>query len=120
MKGIHAIMLNKLNFKNCARCPIWNSLNRPDHCAAITNAGLRACCNPPSSSIPKPLPPSCRGPHHGTQFTITVTINLTGGWNGDLYAHLVHESGFSVLLNRTGRSLADPDGSGSLRHGHLA
>jgi subtilisin-like proprotein convertase family protein len=45
--------------------------------------------------------------------SITVTINLTGGWNGDLYAHLVHDSGFSVLLNRPGRSLADPDGAGS-------
>jgi len=44
---------------------------------------------------------------------VTVTINLTGGWNGDLYAHLVHDSGFSVLLNRPGRSLANPDGSGS-------
>lgn len=45
--------------------------------------------------------------------SVTVTINLTGGWNGDLYAHLVHDSGFSVLLNRPGRSLADPDGAGS-------
>jgi subtilisin-like proprotein convertase family protein len=42
---------------------------------------------------------------------VTVTINLTGGWNGDLYAYLVHGSGFSVLLNRAGRSLANPDGS---------
>lgn len=44
---------------------------------------------------------------------VTVTINLSGGWNGDLYAHLVHESGFSVLLNRAGRNLANPDGAGS-------
>ena len=42
---------------------------------------------------------------------VTVTINLTGGWNGDLYAYLVHDSGFSVLLNRPGRSLDNPDGS---------
>lgn len=42
---------------------------------------------------------------------VTVTINLTGGWNGDLFAYLVHDSGFSVLLNRPGRSLSNPDGS---------
>jgi MYXO-CTERM domain-containing protein len=43
--------------------------------------------------------------------SLTVTINLTGGWNGDLYVYLVHGDGFSVLLNRPGRSLANPDGS---------
>ena len=43
--------------------------------------------------------------------TVTVTINLTGTWNGDLYAYLAHDSGFSVLLNRPGRSLDNPDGS---------
>lgn len=44
---------------------------------------------------------------------IQVSISLTGGWNGDLYAYLSHDSGFSILLNRPGRSLASPDGSGS-------
>lgn len=43
--------------------------------------------------------------------SVTVTINLSGGWNGDLYAYLVHDSGFSVLLNRAGRSLSNLDGS---------
>jgi subtilisin-like proprotein convertase family protein len=43
--------------------------------------------------------------------TFTVTINLTGTWNGDLYAYLAHDSGFAVLLNRPGRSLDNPDGS---------
>jgi subtilisin-like proprotein convertase family protein len=44
---------------------------------------------------------------------ITVNLNFTGGWNGDLYAYLVHGDGFAVLLNRAGRSLANPDGSGA-------
>jgi subtilisin-like proprotein convertase family protein len=44
---------------------------------------------------------------------VTVNLQITGGWNGDLYAYLVHGSGFSVLLNRPGRSLANPDGSGA-------
>lgn len=46
--------------------------------------------------------------------SVAVTLDLTGGWNGDLYAYLVHGSGFSVLLNRPGRSLASPDGSATV------
>src|SRR3569623_175048 len=42
---------------------------------------------------------------------ISVDLNLsgrgTGGWNGDLYVTLVHDSGFSVLLNRPGKSALD-------------
>lgn len=46
--------------------------------------------------------------------SLTVNLNFSGGWNGDLYAYLVHGSGFSVLLNRPGRSLANPDGSATV------
>jgi subtilisin-like proprotein convertase family protein len=42
---------------------------------------------------------------------VSVDLVFTGGWNGDLYAYLVHDSGFSVLLNRVGLSLGMPDGS---------
>jgi len=45
--------------------------------------------------------------------SVTVNLNFIGGWNGDLYAYLVHGSGFSVLLNRPGRSGSNPDGSSS-------
>ena len=38
----------------------------------------------------------------GTFTGLTVDLQLTGGWNGDLYAYLVHSSGFSVLLDRVG------------------
>jgi len=35
--------------------------------------------------------------------SVAVTLNLGGGWNGDLYAYLVNSSsGFSVLLDRVG------------------
>lgn len=40
-------------------------------------------------------------------FTVTdvqVTLNVSGGWNGDLYGYLVHGSGFVVLLNRVGQT----------------
>src|SRR5688572_4755667 len=30
---------------------------------------------------------------------VTVALNISGGYNGDLYAYLVHNSGFVVLLN---------------------
>ncbi|MBN8459518.1 MAG: PEP-CTERM sorting domain-containing protein [Verrucomicrobia bacterium] len=45
---------------------------------------------------------------------VTVTLNFTGGWNGDLYAYLVHGGGFAVLLNRPGRSLTSTDGSATV------
>ena len=38
----------------------------------------------------------------GTIQDISVTLDLANGWNGDLYAYLVHGDGFSVLLDRVG------------------
>jgi hypothetical protein len=39
----------------------------------------------------------------GTVSGVAVTMNLSGGWNGDLYAYLVNSSGgFCVLLNHVG------------------
>lgn len=35
---------------------------------------------------------------------VNVTLNISGGWNGDLYGYLVHDSGFAVLLNRVGKT----------------
>jgi subtilisin-like proprotein convertase family protein len=34
---------------------------------------------------------------------LTVSLDITGGENGDYYAYLVHDTGMSVLLNRVGR-----------------
>src|SRR5687768_8629147 len=47
--------------------------------------------------------------------SVRVTLDITGDFNGDLYLYLRHDSGFSVLLNRPGRSasnLAGYDDSG--------
>jgi subtilisin-like proprotein convertase family protein len=41
---------------------------------------------------------------------VTVTLELSGGFNGDLYVHLSHDSGFAVLLNRVGRTAEEPLG----------
>jgi hypothetical protein len=42
----------------------------------------------------------------GTFTSLSVDLQLTGGWNGDLYAYLVHSSGFSVLLDRVGTGVS--------------
>ena len=42
---------------------------------------------------------------------VTVSLNFSGGWNGDIYAYLIHDSGYAVLLNRIGRDAGNPDGS---------
>jgi len=34
---------------------------------------------------------------------LEVSLSISGGFNGDYYAYLTHDSGFSVLLNRVGR-----------------
>jgi subtilisin-like proprotein convertase family protein len=41
---------------------------------------------------------------------VNVKLNISGGYNGDLYVYLSHGSGFSVLLNRVGRTAGDSFG----------
>src|SRR6266478_2449799 len=41
------------------------------------------------------------GPFSITDLKVSVTV--AGGFNGDVYCYLRHESGFVVLLNRPGR-----------------
>jgi len=41
---------------------------------------------------------------------ITVGLSISGGFNGDYYAYLTHDSGFAILLNRVGRTAENPDG----------
>jgi subtilisin-like proprotein convertase family protein len=38
----------------------------------------------------------------GSINNLSVTLNLTGGWNGDIYAYLYHNGVMSVLLNQVG------------------
>jgi len=44
--------------------------------------------------------------------SVNVTLNISGGYNGDLYVYLSHGSGFSVLLNRVGRTADSSFGYG--------
>jgi len=45
---------------------------------------------------------------------VTLTLDISGGWNGDYYAYLRHAdssgTGFAVLLNRVGASAGTPYG----------
>ncbi len=43
----------------------------------------------------------------GTVSDLTVGLTINGTYNGDLYAYLVHDNGFVVLLNRVGVSATD-------------
>lgn len=43
---------------------------------------------------------------------LNVSLRVSGGFNGDLYGYLSHDSGFSVLLNRVGRTSTDQLGYG--------
>jgi subtilisin-like proprotein convertase family protein len=38
----------------------------------------------------------------GSINNLSVTLNLSGGWNGDIYAYLYHNGVMSVLLNQVG------------------
>ena len=50
---------------------------------------------------------------YGTITDISVSLNITNGYNGDLYAYLVGPAGeFAVLLNRVGVGGNDPFGYG--------
>jgi subtilisin-like proprotein convertase family protein len=48
---------------------------------------------------------------NGTITGISVTLDTSGGYNGDLYGYLVSDSGYAVLLNRIGVSGSNPFGS---------
>jgi len=48
---------------------------------------------------------------------VNVTLNISGGYNGDLYGYLVHDSGFAVLLNRVGRGSGNSFGYGDAGFG---
>jgi hypothetical protein len=44
---------------------------------------------------------------------IRISLNISGGWNGDLYAYLAHGSDYVVLLNRVGATTSSADGYGA-------
>lgn len=46
----------------------------------------------------------------GTINNVSVSLNLSGGYNGDLFAYLTGPGGYAVLLNRVGVTGANPNG----------
>lgn len=57
------------------------------------------------------LPSQVAGPITALSVSLTISgIGASGAFNGDLYATLVHDSGFAVLLNRPGKTAVNPWG----------
>jgi len=46
----------------------------------------------------------------GSITAVKVKLNVAGNFNGDLYGFLTHSTGFTVLLNRPGKTAAAPGG----------
>lgn len=46
----------------------------------------------------------------GIVTNVSVTLNVSGGFDGDLYAYLVHGTGFAVLMDRVGLSSSNSAG----------
>ena len=68
-------------------------------------------------SIPDDSPLGLSDPRDvSTPFTmilnVTISLTISGDFNGDLYVQVTHGSGFSVLLNRVGRTSLNEFGYG--------
>lgn len=46
--------------------------------------------------------------------SVTMQLEMDGGWNGDLYGYLVHDGQLAILINRPGKTLENPAGAGSV------
>lgn len=49
----------------------------------------------------------------GTILDVSVTLDISGGYNGDYFGYLVSDAGYAVLLNRVGRDGSNPYGLAS-------
>ncbi len=59
------------------------------------------------------VPAQITGQITGLTLSLSISgVGRAGAYNGDLYATLQHGSGFTVLLNRPGRTALDPFGYG--------
>jgi len=75
--------------------------------SGFANAGVVPDGNPTGWSDTRTL----SGIPDNSILDVTVTLQVSGGWNGDLYAYLVGPGGgFAVLLNRPGVTSSDAFG----------
>jgi subtilisin-like proprotein convertase family protein len=84
--------------------------------ADLTNLSVT---NTPNAAVPDANPSGLTSMLNvsgmsGVTASLTVALNLTGGFNGDLYAYLLSPQGsLVVLLNRTGMSSGNSFGYGN-------
>ena len=64
-------------------------------------------------AIPKAMPSPSPPPGLDRIESVTMQLEIDGGWNGDLYGYLVHDGQLAMLMNRPGRTAADANGFGS-------
>src|SRR5437763_417757 len=78
-----------------------------DYTSGFANSGVIPDGNAAGWSDSRTVSLTLPDPADGTTTEITdvnVRLNISGGYNGDLYGYLVHSSGFAVLLNRSGKT----------------
>jgi subtilisin-like proprotein convertase family protein len=85
-------------------------------------AALYTFSGNPSQNIPDANPSGIaytfEVPGAGRQVSsVSVTLNISGGWNGDLYAYLAHDSSVLLLLDRVGVAAGNPYGYGDAGFG---
>jgi subtilisin-like proprotein convertase family protein len=94
----------------------FNSLLAAIACLLALNVHAVSFTNTPNAAIPDANPTGLTSTIEVTNLSgliqgVTVTLDITNGFNGDLYAYLEHgTNGFAVLLNRVGRMISDPLG----------
>ena len=54
----------------------------------------------------------------GVQVVLDLSSTGTGGWGGDIYCYLTNDTGFSVLLNRIGRTATNDIGANNNSFGN--
>lgn len=94
---------------------VWLLLPLATHAATtLTNTWTVSAVIPDNDDVGYSDTRTISAPQITSIGSVTVDLNITGGWNGDLYAYLVHGSGFAVLLNRPGGDTGTPDGSATV------
>ena len=106
-------MITNLKTLSVLCCAAW--LLNPAHASAATTIANWTV----NASVPDDTPTGLtdtRTVSGSTILDITsvdLLLQFSGGWNGDLYAYLSHSTGFTIALNRPGKSLLNTIGSGS-------
>jgi subtilisin-like proprotein convertase family protein len=102
--------MNKTTLALSAVCLLGLQLAKADFSTTTYNSGFNNGGLVPDGSITGWTDTRALTTGFNSMTDVNVRLTLSGGYNGDLYAYLVHSSGFTVLLNRVGLSPGNPTG----------